>query len=106
MQALAAAAQGHSEDDRLILQSCVGIFLFGVPNRGLDASNLETLVRKQKNAQLISDLKEGSPLLRHIDEAFRNSFIYKDTIVISFFETKDTRTVNVFIPSPLFRVTD
>jgi hypothetical protein len=63
-------------------------------------SNLETLVREQKNAQLVSDLKEGSHLLHHIDDAFRNSFIYKDSVVISFFETKDSRTVNVHTPSP------
>ncbi|KAF8245723.1 hypothetical protein K440DRAFT_586597, partial [Wilcoxina mikolae CBS 423.85] len=65
-QALAAAAQGSSDDDREIFQSCVGVFLFGVPNRGLNAINLDTLVRGQNNAQLIANLREGSQLLRHI----------------------------------------
>jgi hypothetical protein len=103
-QALAAAAQGSSDDDRAILQSCIGFFLFGVPNRGLNARNLKTLVRGQNNARLIEDLKEGSPLLLHIHHAFQNSFTYKDCLIVSFFETKDSRTVKVLPYSPLFSI--
>lgn len=69
--------------------------MFGVPNRGLKGLNLQTLVHGQKNAKLISDLEEGSALLRHIDETFRNSFKYDDCTIISCFETQDSPTVIV-----------
>jgi hypothetical protein len=80
--------------------SCVGFFLFGVPNRGLDAHNLEILVRGHKNAQLVEDLKEGSPLLRHIDHAFQSSRAYEYCVTVSFYETKDSRIVKVCISYP------
>jgi hypothetical protein len=92
---MAVSAQGNSEQDLEILQSCVGFLLFGVPNRGLDASNLAALVRGQKNARLIADLNQGSPLLLHIDHAFQRSLAYKGCLVVSFYETKDSNTVNV-----------
>jgi hypothetical protein len=92
---MAVSAQGNSEQDLAILQSCVGFLLFGVPNRGLDASNLAALVRGQKNARLIADLNQASPLLLHIDHAFQRSLAYKGCLVVSFYETKDSNTVNV-----------
>jgi len=71
---------------------------FGVPNRSLNTQNLETLVQGQNNAQLIADLTEGLPLLLHIDHAFQNGFTYKDCLIASFFETKDSNTVKVVPP--------
>jgi hypothetical protein len=94
-QALRRAAAGNSPDDKAILHSCVGLVMFGVPNRGLEGLNLQTLVHGQKNSKLISDLEEGSALLRHIDETFRNSFKYADCPIISCFETQDSPTVRV-----------
>ncbi|KAF8243586.1 hypothetical protein K440DRAFT_55349 [Wilcoxina mikolae CBS 423.85] len=94
-QALATAARGTSESDLAILRSCVGIFLFGVPNRGLNTENLETLVKGQRNETLVRNLSERSPLLCEMHHAFQQSFPYKDCSIVLFYETKDTKTVEV-----------
>jgi hypothetical protein len=96
-QALIAAAQGTSEEDRMIMESCIGLLLFGVPNRGLNTENLETLVKGQKNETLVRDLTEGSPLLRHIHESFQTTFNHKDCLITSFFETRDSKTLKVCV---------
>ncbi|KAF8245681.1 TPR-like protein [Wilcoxina mikolae CBS 423.85] len=94
-QALVDAAQGRSENDRAILLSCVGLFLFGVPNRGLNNNNLLSLVKENKMAPFIHNLMEGSELLHTLHVAFLRS--YKETLkscyVVSFYETRDTKTV-------------
>ena len=96
-QALIEAAQGNSEHDQSIIQACIGLLLFGVPNRGLNNSNLETLVKNQKNAPFVSSLREGSELLRMLHQSMYREYpkSLKSCIVASFYETKDTNTVEV-----------
>ncbi len=96
-QALVEAAQGRLENDHAILRACIGLLFFGVPNRGLNNENLETLVKNQRNAPFVAGLKEGSELLRMLHQGLSNT--YKTTLtpcfVASFFETHDTNTVEV-----------
>lgn len=80
---------------------CVGLFLFGVPNRGLNTQNLETLVKGQRNESLIRDLAEQSQLLRHQHQTFQQGFRHQDCTIVSFYETHDTNTVEVCVPCNL-----
>jgi hypothetical protein len=53
------------------------------------------LVKDQKNSHFVNDLREGSALLKYIHQQFERGFELKDCEIISFYETKDTRTVVV-----------
>jgi hypothetical protein len=85
------------ENDQAILRACSGIFLFGVPNRGLNAENLLSLVKDNGHAPFVYGLMQDSDLLHGIHSALRHS--YKTSLrfcfVVSFYETKDTKTVEV-----------
>jgi hypothetical protein len=94
---LVEAAQSNSQNDQTILDSCVGIFLFGVPNRGLNNENMLSLVKEKKSAPFVVNLMEGSELLRSLHNGFLRSYEQrlKACFVVSFYETKDTNTVQV-----------
>ena len=92
-QALADASQAIYENDAAILGSCIGLFFFGVPNRGLNVENLRTLVKDQKNEHFINDLREGSELLRQAYQRFLQGVELKGCQITSFFELRDTQAV-------------
>ncbi|KAF8247189.1 hypothetical protein K440DRAFT_629762 [Wilcoxina mikolae CBS 423.85] len=94
-QALVDAAEGNSPNDKAILDSCIGILLFGVPNRGLNNENMLSLVKGMKSAPFVHDLMEGSELLRRLDFSFERTYEehLKSSPVVSFYEMKDTNTV-------------
>ncbi|KAF8536942.1 hypothetical protein BDD12DRAFT_746625 [Trichophaea hybrida] len=94
-QALVDAAEGNSPNDKAILDSCLGILLFGVPNRGLNNENMLSLVKGMKSAPFVHDLMEGSELLRRLDYSFERTYEdhLKSRPVVSFYEMKDTNTV-------------
>ncbi|KAI5799665.1 hypothetical protein FPQ18DRAFT_417651, partial [Pyronema domesticum] len=67
----ASADAGSPENPyRTILESCVGLLFFGVPNQGLETSELLSVVGDQNNAHLLQDLKKSSNLLRTMHEDF------------------------------------
>ncbi|KAF8533194.1 hypothetical protein BDD12DRAFT_947879 [Trichophaea hybrida] len=90
-----ASPPGGSDDDHAILNSCAGLFFFGVPNRGLNIENIMTLVKDQRNSHFINDLRETSTLLKHVHNQFLQVSELKDCKTTSFYETKDTKTVVV-----------
>ncbi len=96
-QALVEAAQGDSENDRAILRACIGLLFFGVPNRGLNSENLESLVKNQRNAPFVAGLQEGSELLRMLHRGLSHTYQNSLTpcFVASFYENQDTSTVEV-----------
>ncbi|KAF8244548.1 hypothetical protein K440DRAFT_9874 [Wilcoxina mikolae CBS 423.85] len=87
--------RSSSENDQAVLKLCIGIFPFGVPNRGLNEQNLMTLVRGQKNETLIRDLGQTSQLLREMERAFQHGLHTEHCSIVSFYESKDTKTVEV-----------
>jgi len=96
LQSLADAARPESRDsDKDILSSCVGLFFFGVPNRGLDLNSLRTLVRDQKNADFLGNLSEGSEFLKFAHDYFARAVEteLEGCQIVSFYETKDTPSV-------------
>lgn len=93
LQALTEAAKSDDQHN-LIFQSCYGLILFGVPNKGLEGQSLESMVKGQPNAALVEDLKAASEFLH------RHNFFWKfqkpdDSRVISIYETQPTPTVEV-----------
>jgi hypothetical protein len=81
--------------DQSLFKSCVALLFFGVPNRGPDNVNLLSLVRQQKNAQLVRELGIESPLLRvihqHFAQAMKKAQCYPT--VVSFYEAEDSETI-------------
>jgi hypothetical protein len=63
-----------SDDDKAIFNSCNALLFFGVPNDGLNADNLLSLIRGQNNQDLVENLKEGSPLLQDLHNTFFQTF--------------------------------
>ena len=94
------AAQGSSPYDKAILNSCVGVFLFGVPNRGLNNENLLSLMKEKKSAPFVANLMQGSELLEVLHIAFLRSYEndMKSCFVASFYEMKDTKTIRQYCP--------
>ncbi|KAI5793179.1 hypothetical protein EDC01DRAFT_655496 [Geopyxis carbonaria] len=94
-QALVEAAQSSSKNVHTILESCIGVFLFGVPNKGLNNENLLSLAKGKNTADFVGSLKEGSELLRSLHAAFRCCYqdYLKACFVVSFYETEDTKSV-------------
>jgi hypothetical protein len=93
---LLEAAQSTSENDHAILRSCAGIFLFGVPNRGLNNENMLSLVKEAK-VPFVHNLMENSAILRDLHVNFLRAYEkhFKGCFVASFYETLDTPTVEV-----------
>jgi hypothetical protein len=78
-------------------------FFFGVPNQGLDNSNMKALLGSQRNAHLVEDLRTGAALLEEIHSKFRHTFAtIKHCWVISFYEGRESNTIEVRIHAGIF----
>ncbi|KAK1252195.1 hypothetical protein MKX08_003382 [Trichoderma sp. CBMAI-0020] len=91
-EALVQASVG-SEEDQTIYRSCYALFLFGVPNRGLNNLSLKSMVKGQPNESLVRDLGESSRFLSLLHERFNACFTFDDSHILSISETKHTATV-------------
>ena len=89
-----ALIQMASEDsiDRRILQSTFGILFFGVPNQGMDISSLLAMVGSQPNLPFLTMLSRDSGILPGLVEKFRTVFDFKDSEIVSLYETCASRT--------------
>lgn len=90
------AAKGYGRDKHVLRATHSCIFL-GVPNRGLNNQQLVELVKGQRNESLVEDLGIGSQRLRSLHTEFCQFFNFRDSRIISIYETKLTRTVEVMI---------
>lgn len=93
-QALAQAAEG-SPDDKKVFRSCYAVMFFGVPNRGLETSSLNTMVKGQPNEDLIRNLHPDSSFLSMLHQRFLERFILEDSKIICIYETKYSATTEV-----------
>jgi protein SERAC1 len=78
--------------DQANLKSTYGCLFFGVPNQGIDISSLIPMVGNQDNLGLLTSIGRESELLRKQNRDFNNAFDYKDSEIISFFETESSPT--------------
>lgn len=81
-----------------IFRSCYGILFFGVPNRGLEITQLASMVKGQPNSHLVRDLCGRSQFLDLLHRSFCHHFRLEDSKIISAYETRDTETVQVDFP--------
>ena len=74
----------------------MGLLFFGVPNRGMDVESLQAIVGDKQNRYLLESVGQYSDLLLEQDGQFGSTFHFRDSHVISFFETKSSPTaINV-----------
>ena len=90
-QALIQMASGDPVDRR-IFQSTYGILFFGVPNQGMDISSLIAMVRSQLNLPFLTMFSKDGGSLHGLVEKFRAVFDFKDSEIISLYETCASRT--------------
>lgn len=93
-QAMVQMASGDATDlDNL--KATFPIFFFGVPNQGMDIKSLLAMVRGQPNLPFLAALDKNNALLHELVEKFRAVFDFRDSQVISFFETKESPTARL-----------
>ncbi|KAL2211269.1 hypothetical protein CC79DRAFT_194278 [Sarocladium strictum] len=75
------------EKDKGDLKSIVGALFFGVPNKGMDITSLIPMAGEQPNRPLLESICKGSSLLQTQSEQFEMAFPFRDSSIISLYET-------------------
>jgi hypothetical protein len=86
-QALIQMKNGNDEDQDN-LKATYGALFFGVPNQGMDISSLIPMVGDQPNRYLLESLGPESDVLQEQRATFPKVFDFRDSEIVSFFETK------------------
>ncbi|KAB5522022.1 hypothetical protein GE09DRAFT_1293739 [Coniochaeta sp. 2T2.1] len=76
------------QEDRANLEATLGALFFGVPNRGMDNTALLSIIETQPNSALVDELSIGSAFLQNQAELFPTAFGRRDSIILSFHETR------------------
>ena len=77
------------------LRATFAIFFFGVPNQGMDIKALYAMVRGQANIQLLAACDKNSSHLQELADQFQAVFDFRDSHVVSFFETEESPTAKL-----------
>lgn len=85
-----ALGQGSS-----FLEKLRATLFFGVPNVGMEITQLRTMVKGEPTEQLIEDLAPRSSRLSELDFRFSGHQAKSPFRVVSFYETETTKTVQV-----------
>ncbi|KAF8243918.1 hypothetical protein K440DRAFT_560321 [Wilcoxina mikolae CBS 423.85] len=88
-QALVEAASGEALHLN-ILKSTAGLLFFGVPNRGLSIESFLPMVHGQPNEFFVNSLQPESTYLDVLHQGFCRHFTFKDSEIVSFFETRSS----------------
>jgi hypothetical protein len=80
-----------------IFKSIYAVLFFGVPNQGIRIEHWLSMVKGQPNENLVRSLGSDSTYLRSLHEEFRMAFNFRDSQVVSVYETERTRLVKVRI---------
>lgn len=78
--------------DKVNLRATYGALFFGVPNQGMDISSLVPIVGDQSNRYFLESLGKESEILQEQRVKFPKAFDFKDSEIISFFETQESPT--------------
>ncbi|CAH0027341.1 unnamed protein product [Clonostachys rhizophaga] len=81
------AVEEGSATDKSSREATTSLLLFGVPNRGMDITAILSIVGEQPNAEFISSLGIGSPILEEQSKAFPALCKSTKMRIYSFFET-------------------
>ncbi|KAI5797157.1 hypothetical protein FPQ18DRAFT_303326 [Pyronema domesticum] len=92
--ALVDASKGNSAEDKAFRQSCVSVLFFGVPHQGLNPRSIQSLVQGKGSEHFLQDLSSESEYLFELEKDFKICHkSMKHCIVVSFFESQDTSSV-------------
>jgi protein SERAC1 len=92
-----------NDEDQDNLKATYGALFFGVPNQGMDISSLIPMVGDQPNRYLLESLGPESDVLQEQRATFPEVFDFRDSEIISFFETKLSPTaLQVSLIKPFF----
>ena len=80
------------DQDKTNLKATYGALFFGVPNQGMDISSLVPMVGDQPNRYFLESLGKESGFLQDQRTKFPKAFDFKDSEIISFFETQESPT--------------
>jgi hypothetical protein len=79
------------DSDRANFTSTYGALFFGTPNQGMNVESLVPMVGDQPNRYLLETLGKGSEVLQALVRNFNETFTFRDSEVISFYETKKSK---------------
>lgn len=84
--------------ERHILGTVCAAMFFGVPSRGMRMSHLRPMVKERPNENLVEQLGQNSQYLPQLQEQFSGVALLQHIRMISAYETKRSRTVQVVQP--------
>ena len=82
----------EDEADLENLKVSYAAMFFGVPNRGMNTDSLRPMVIGQPNENFLMNLGRDSELLTMKNERFCKVFAFRDSKILSFYETKQSPT--------------
>lgn len=91
IQALIQMCEGD-DLDKTNLKATYGAVFFRVLSQGMDISSLVPLVGDQLNRYFLESLSKESEILHEQRVKFPKAFDFRDSEIISFFETKESLT--------------
>jgi hypothetical protein len=91
-QALNIAHRSQELGRRDILDSCICLAMFGVPNLGLDNECFLDMTMGQENHELVRTLGQRSHSLKQLDGETRDVVATRDILTIAVYETMKTKT--------------
>ncbi|KAI0893464.1 hypothetical protein F4806DRAFT_498979 [Annulohypoxylon nitens] len=80
--------QAEHDDHGFNLKSICGMLFFGVPNQGMSIKQWIPIVGGQPNGFFVYQMSPQSDILETYRDEFRKYFIFEDSIIHSFYETK------------------
>lgn len=86
-----------SDQNSSFLGKLRATLFFGVPNTGMEISQLRRMVKGDPTEQLIEDLAPRSARLSSLDSLFSGHQATRNFRVVSFYETETTKTIRVSI---------
>ena len=81
--------------DQEKLRATFAIFFFGVPNHGMGIKSLCAMARGQVNIQSLAACDKNSSHLQELANRFQAVFDFRDSHVVSFFETEECPTAKL-----------
>ncbi|PHH89852.1 hypothetical protein CDD83_5119 [Cordyceps sp. RAO-2017] len=81
--------------DQANFKATYALLFFGVPNRGMEIRHFTPIVHNAPNRYLVEVLGTGSDFLREQSAKFPIIFHFKDSEIISYYETEETPTAQM-----------
>ena len=83
--------------DKVKFLSTIAILFYGVPNQGLNISDLglAAMVKDRPMKEFLHEFRTGSQLLTNLSTEFCKTFNFRDSITFSLYETDKSPTAEL-----------